>query len=182
MKVSELELSGVLLIEPPVFRDERGYFREIWQEERYGAEGIPRRFVQDNVSCSSQGVIRGLHFQNPHGQGKLISVLEGEVYDVVVDVRKGSSTFGRWVGRVLSADNGEQLYVPEGFAHGFAVLSNGAVFSYKCTDYHVPDAERTILWNDPDLQIDWPVSDPVISAKDAQAPRLADIHRDHLPG
>jgi len=174
MKVSETGLPGVLLIEPKVFGDSRGFFLETYHAGRYAQAGIPATFVQDNLSRSSRGTLRGLHFQEPNAQGKLVQVLAGAVYDVAVDVRKGSPHFGRWVAYELSAENKRQLWIPQGFAHGFCVISESADFSYKCTDFYAPPCERGIAWNDPQLGIPWPVEAPLLSAKDAQAPRLAD--------
>jgi dTDP-4-dehydrorhamnose 3,5-epimerase len=174
VRVLETQLPGVLLLEPRSFQDARGSFMELFHAGRYAELGIPTTFVQDNLSHSVRGVLRGLHFQEPHGQGKLVQVLTGAVYDVVVDVRRGSPTFGRWTATELSADNRRQLWVPPGFAHGFCVLSASADFFYKCTDVYVPAAERSILWNDPDLGIPWPGSSPLLSPKDTQAPRLKD--------
>jgi dTDP-4-dehydrorhamnose 3,5-epimerase len=174
MKVIQTELPGVLLLEPKVFGDARGFFFEAYHAGRYAEAGIPATFVQDNVSRSVRGTLRGLHFQEPHAQGKLVQVLAGAVYDVAVDVRRGSPHFGRWVAYELSADNKRQLWIPPGFAHGFCVVSESADFSYKCTDFYAPPCERGVLWNDPDLAIPWPVQTPLLSAKDAQAPRLAD--------
>jgi len=175
MKVTETELPGVLLVEPRIFRDHRGFFFESWSAERYRQAGIPGPFVQDNVSRSSRGVLRGLHFQNPHPQGKLVTVLEGEVFDVAVDLRVGSPTFGKWAGYYLSAENGRQLYIPEGFAHGFVVTSEFAIFSYKCTEYYRPEADRSLRWNDPEIGIEWPVEEPILSPKDAAAPLLGEL-------
>lgn len=173
MTVSETRLSGVLLLEPRVFEDERGSFFESWSEERYRQVGIPGPFVQDNVSMSHRNVLRGLHYQeSPRAQGKLVSVLQGRVFDVAVDLRSGSPTFGGWVGFELCSDRRGQLYLPPGCAHGFAVLSETAVFSYKCTDYYSPEHERSLRWNDPDIGIEWPLRRPVVSPKDAAAPRL----------
>ena len=172
MKVTELELPGLLLVEPRIFRDDRGAFFEVWNARRYAEAGIATEFVQDNVSWSRRGVIRGLHYQAaPHGQAKLCSVLAGEVWDVAVDLREESETYGRWVGVTLSAENGRQLLIPEGFAHGFAVVSEHAVFSYKCSRYHAPDAERTIRWDDVELGVAWPVraEEVVVSEKDRAA-------------
>lgn len=172
MNVIPTELPGVLIVEPKVFGDDRGFFYESFQAQRYADAGIRGTFVQDNVSRSVKGTLRGLHFQEPNAQGKLVQVLAGAVYDVAVDVRKGSPTFGRWVGVELSADNKRQLWVPPGFAHGFCVTSESADFMYKCTDYYSPQSERSILWNDPDLAIPWPVSAPLLSSKDARAPSI----------
>ena len=174
MKVTELELPGVLLIEPDLFRDERGSFVESWNARRFTQAGIDLEFVQDNISWSRQGVIRGLHYQHPNGQAKLISVLRGEVWDVIVDVRRGSPTFGRWTGVTLS-EEGRQLLIPEGYAHGFAVLSELAIFSYKCSRYYDPASEWTIRWDDPELEIEWPVRHPVVSEKDRNGLRLAEL-------
>ena len=173
MKVLETELPGVLVVEPYVFGDERGFFLETWNQARYEDAGLPGNFVQDNLSFSSRGVLRGLHFQNPHPQGKLVHVLQGEVFDVAVDIRVGSPTFGRWVGVSLSSENKRQLWVPEGFAHGFVVTSEKALFSYKCTDFYHREAEAGVVWNDPDIGIDWPIANPTLSDKDRAAPRLA---------
>lgn len=181
MKVTELALPGVLLIEPRVFGDARGWFMESWHAERYAAAGVGAGFVQDNVSFSRRGTLRGLHYQHPHPQGKLVGVLEGEVWDVAVDIRVGSPTFGRWVGTVLSAENHRQLYIPPGFAHGFVVTSDVALFHYKCTDVYHPEAEGTVLWSDPALGIDWPVAAPTVSQKDAAALPLAQLSPDALP-
>lgn len=181
MKVTETRLPGVLLLEPRVFRDERGQFLESWNQDRYRQLGVPGRFVQDNLSVSRRGVLRGLHFQNPHPQGKLVSVPQGAVFDVVVDLRVGSSTFGEWLGVELSSENFHQLYIPQGFAHGFQILSETALFSYKCTDYYYPDGEGTVLWNDPDLEIDWPLGAPILSPKDQVGIRLRDFPRHKLP-
>lgn len=181
LKVTGTALPGVLLLETRVFHDERGYFLESWSEARYAAAGLPSRFVQDNLSHSRGGVLRGLHFQEPHAQGKLVTVLRGEVFDVAVDVRVGSPTFGRWEGFTLSAESGRQLWLPPGFAHGFVVTSADALFSYKCTEYYHPQAERTLLWNDPELGIDWPVEQPLVSEKDQRGVPLREIPPGHLP-
>jgi dTDP-4-dehydrorhamnose 3,5-epimerase len=173
MKVVETELPGVLLLEPKVFGDERGFFMEMFHAARYEQLGIFGPLVQDNLSRSVKGTLRGLHFQEPRAQGKLAQVLEGEVYDVVADVRRGSPTFRKWIGVHLSGTNRLQLWIPPGFAHGFCVLSERADFLYKCTDFYSPGAERVIAWNDPDLAIRWPVEAPLLSAKDAAAPFLA---------
>ena len=175
MRVRETPLAGVRLIETRTFRDGRGHFLEMWHRQRYADAGLADRFVQDNVSVSHRGVVRGLHYQHPHGQAKLVTVLEGEIWDVVVDVRRGSPTAGEWYAAVLSEENGFQIYVPEGFAHGFAVLSERAVVCYKCTRVYDPEAEHTILWNDPELRIEWPVEDPILSTKDAEGLRLKDV-------
>lgn len=182
MNVVATNLPGVVIIEPDVFGDERGFFMETFQASRYkDMAGITDKFVQDNLSYSSKGVLRGLHYQLKHTQGKLVYVLEGEVFDVAVDVRAGSPTFGQWTGIVLSADNKRQLYVPPGFAHGFCVTSEKVLFAYKCTDYYHPASEKTILWNDPALGIDWPVSSPVLSDKDIQGVALGKMQHIDLP-
>jgi dTDP-4-dehydrorhamnose 3,5-epimerase len=181
MRVDHTELKSVLLIEPQIFGDTRGFFFETWHRDRYAAAGLPRDFVQDNVSRSQRGILRGLHLQEPFGQGKLVQVLEGEVFDVAVDVRFGSPCFGKWVGETLSAANHKQLYVPPGFAHGFCVTSEFALLSYKCTELYHPETEIGVAWNDPALGITWPISDPVLSKKDAAAVPLRDIAKQRLP-
>ena len=180
MKIIETEFKGLLLIEPEVFEDDRGWFMESWNLRRFEERGLAVKFVQDNISFSRKGVLRGLHFQNPDPQGKLVSVLEGSVFDVAVDVRKSSPTFGRSLGTELSAGNRRQLYIPEGFAHGFLVLSETARFFYKCTALYNPAAERTLLWNDPDLGIDWPLTDPIVSGKDNRGIPLKEFGADVL--
>jgi dTDP-4-dehydrorhamnose 3,5-epimerase len=181
MNVVQTPLPGVLLIEPKVFGDARGFFLESYHRKRYAEAGIDALFVQDNHSRSARGVLRGLHFQIRHVQGKLVSVVDGEVFDVAVDIRRGSPHFGQWYGCVLSAANHRQLWVPPGFAHGFCTLSESADFLYKCTDYYHPEDEGGLPWNDPDLAIDWPIADPVLSAKDAAYPPLAATAADDLP-
>lgn len=181
MNVTETKLPGVLLIEPRVFRDSRGFFIETFQRERYSAVGIPGPFVQDNHSHSVRNVLRGLHYQISQPQGKLVSVVRGEVFDVAVDIRKGSPTFGAWFGVVLSESNNRQLYVPPGFAHGFCTLSDQADFLYKCSDYYQPQDEGGVLWSDPAIGIEWPVEAPLLSDKDAVYPTLAEIASDRLP-
>lgn len=172
MQVKETSLPGVLLIEPRVFHDPRGFFFESFQVERYREAGIREPFVQDNLSHSSRGVLRGLHYQLQHPQGKLVSVVMGEVFDVGVDIRQGSPTFGHWFGHILSDQNHCQMYIPPGFAHGFCVLSGTATFTYKCTDFYAAGDEYGIRWDDPSIGIDWPIDAPVLSEKDAQAPLL----------
>lgn len=172
MDVFDADFPGVQLIEPDVHTDDRGAFLETWNAREYGKHGLDVTFVQDNLSRSRRHVLRGLHFQNPRPQGKLISVLKGEVYDVVVDIRKDSDTFGEWKSTVLSADNARQIYVPEGFAHGFLVTSDEALFHYKCTDFYHPETEGVIRWNDPELDIDWPVEEPRLSERDRNAPLM----------
>ncbi|HDS1649920.1 MULTISPECIES: dTDP-4-dehydrorhamnose 3,5-epimerase [Stenotrophomonas] len=181
MKVIETRLPGCVVIEPAVFGDERGFFFEGWNAARFGQLGLPDRFVQSNVSSSSKGVLRGLHYQWPRPQGKLVSVLEGEVYDVAVDIRRGSPTFGQWEAVVLSAQNKRQFWIPEGFAHGFAVLSDTALFHYLCTDVYVKEADAGVRWNDADIAVDWPVGAPTLSPKDEHAPFLKDIAEERLP-
>lgn len=174
-------LPEVLLIEPQVFGDERGFFKETFHAQRYADAGMRLPFVQDNVSRSGHGILRGLHLQNPHAQGKLVYVLEGEVFDVAVDVRVGSPTFGKWVGVTLSAQNHRQLYIPPGFAHGFCVTSESALFVYKCTDLYHPECEVGIAYDDPDLGIGWPIAEPILGAKDRNNQRLAQIDTARLP-
>ena len=176
MKISHSKLKGCVIIEPRVFGDDRGFFLETFQAARYKQEaGIDLPFVQDNHSRSARGVLRGLHFQKTKPQGKLVRVVRGEVYDVAVDIRKGSATFGEWEGVILSEDNKKQFWVPPGFAHGFVVLSDTADFEYKCTDYYDPSDEGSILWSDPDLNIPWPIANPALSTKDESAKRLVDL-------
>lgn len=181
MKISSTNLPEVLLIEPDVFGDERGYFCETWQKQRYADHGLAVDFVQDNLSFSQQNILRGLHVQNPYAQGKLVHVLQGEVFDVAVDIRAGSPNFGRWVGVYLSAENHHQLYIPPGFAHGFCVTSATALFAYKCTELYHPETEFSVAWNDADIGIQWPITSPNLSKKDQAALMLRDIVRDKLP-
>ena len=175
------DIPEVLLITPKVFGDRRGFFMETFHEEKYRALGIQDAFVQDNFSHSRQGTLRGLHYQLPHAQAKLVSVIKGKVYDVVVDIRAGSPSFGRWVGAILSDENHTQLYVPKGFAHGFCVLSDEVDFMYKCTDFYSPSDEHGVLWSDPALGVKWPLLEPLLSDKDTRYPPLAQIPRDQLP-
>ena len=179
--IIETNLSGLLVIEPAVFKDPRGVFMEIYNAKRDAHGSVTPCFVQDNLSSSRQGVIRGLHYQHPSGQGKLVQVLQGEVFDVAVDLRKGSPTFKQWVGVTLSDRNHRQLYIPEGFAHGFAVLSETALFFYKCSDYYKPSCEHGIHYADPEIAIQWPIEDPLVSEKDAALPMLQDVPEPHLP-
>jgi len=181
MNIKETKLAGVLILEPKVFSDDRGYFFETWNSTRYEQAGITGPFVQDNISFSKKGVLRGLHFQYPQSQGKLIQVLSGEVVDVVVDIRAGSPTYGQWIGEVLSESNHRQIYVPPGFAHGYCVTSEAALFSYKCTDFYNPATEHGIIWNDPDIGIEWPTEQPEMSTKDAVYPGLKDLGPENLP-
>jgi dTDP-4-dehydrorhamnose 3,5-epimerase len=169
-------IPGVILVEPRVHRDERGFFLETYRLDRYREAGIEPAFVQDNHSRSTRGTLRGLHCQAPpHGQGKLVRAVEGEIFDVAVDARRGSPTYGRYFGAVLSEENFHQLYVPPGLLHGFVVTSDVAQVEYKCTHPYAPEAEFSVAWDDPDLAIPWPVAEPLLSAKDAQAPRLRDV-------
>ncbi len=175
MEFRKTPLAGVLVIEPDVFRDHRGFFLETYNEDRYADGGLDVRFVQDNHSRSAHGTLRGLHGQLHKPQGKLVRAIEGEIFDVAVDVRRGSPTFGQWFGEILSADNFRQLYVPPDFAHGFYALSESAQVEYKCTDFYDPGGELAVLWNDPDIGIEWPLDgEPLLSAKDAAAPLLRD--------
>lgn len=180
MKVVETKLPGVLVIEPRVFGDPRGFFVETYNAERYHEAGLTMQFVQDNVSLSSRGVLRGLHMQSPRPQGKLIMAITGEIFDVAVDLRVGSPTFGQWESCILSGETKRQFWIPPGLAHGFCVLSEEALVLYKCTDTYQPNDERTIAWNDPDLGVDWPIATPSLSKRDAQAPRFADFPRERL--
>jgi dTDP-4-dehydrorhamnose 3,5-epimerase len=181
VKIIKTELPGVVVIEPRVFSDDRGYFLESWSRPKYLALGLPGEFVQDNVSLSGRGVIRGLHYQHPSAQGKLVMALRGEIFDVAVDIRRGSPTFGRWTGVMLSDSTLRQMYVPPGFAHGFAVVGESALVSYKCTSAYNAQHESSIRWDDPEIGIKWPVADPIVSAKDREALRLHDMPLDRLP-
>lgn len=180
MNIIPCELSGLVIVEPKVFGDARGFFYELYNQQRYAECGLDLAFVQDNVSFSRRGTLRGLHYQNPRAQGKVVSVLQGEVFDVAVDVRRGSPTFGRWHGVSLSAENKRLFYVPPGFAHGFVVVSDTALFHYKCTDFYSPKDEVTVRWDDPALAIQWPVSAPILSERDARAPLLRDLPAERL--
>jgi dTDP-4-dehydrorhamnose 3,5-epimerase len=174
-------LPGALIIEPRVLSDARGFFYESFNQETFRKEGIEVSFTQSNISRSARGVLRGLHYQWPNPQGKLVSVLEGEAYDVAVDVRRDSPTFGQWTGAMLTAENRRQLWIPEGYAHGFCVLSEFATLSYQCTALYDRNADAGIRWNDDRLKIDWPINNPLLSEKDAAAPSLADIPDARLP-
>jgi dTDP-4-dehydrorhamnose 3,5-epimerase len=174
-------LPGVVVVEPHVHRDDRGFFLESYHREKYRQGGIDAEFVQDNHSLSTRGTLRGLHAQNPHPQGKLVRVIEGEIFDVAVDARLGSPAYGHVFSVVLSAENKRQLYVPPGLLHGFVVTSASAQVEYKCTDAYHPEAELAVAWNDPDLAIRWPIDEPILSAKDAAAPRLVDVRARLLP-
>ena len=175
LEILKTSIDGVLLIKPEVFGDSRGFFFESYTQKKYDNEGISVEFVQDNHSKSSEGVLRGLHYQISKPQDKLVRVTQGKVFDVAVDTRKDSPTFGHWVGFLLSCENMLQLFIPKGFAHGFCVLSETAEFLYKCSDYYYPEDEGGIIWNDPDLKIDWPMTDPLLSNKDKKYPRFRDI-------
>jgi dTDP-4-dehydrorhamnose 3,5-epimerase len=175
VKLTPTELPGVVIVEPRVVGDARGFFLETFHAERYAAAGITGPFVQDNLSHSAKGTVRGLHFQEPRAQGKLVHVLRGAVFDVAVDVRRGSPHFGLWVGVNLNEQNHRQLWIPPGFAHGFCVTSDSADFFYKCTDFYAPECERALRWDDPALGIQWPTQAPLLSAKDLAAPALSEI-------
>jgi len=176
MKVTELAMPGLKLIEPRRFGDGRGWFSEVWQNERYRDAGIAESFVQDNLAMSTRGVLRGLHAQEPHAQGKLVQVFQGQVFDVAVDLRVGSPTFAQWHGVILDDANALQFYVPPGFLHGYYVMSERALFGYKTTDIYSPDTEYSVHWNDPSIGIEWPLDGtPILSDKDRSAPLLADI-------
>lgn len=181
MKSIATDLPGVLIIEPVVYGDNRGFFMESYHRHKFAALGIDAEFCQDNISSSVQHTIRGLHYQYPRTQGKLVLVVQGCVLDVALDIRRGSPTFGRWFGAELSATNHRQMWIPPGFAHGFCVLSPEALIAYKCTDVYVPTDERTVLWNDPEIGISWPCGQPILSTKDTAGVRLRDIPAESLP-
>lgn len=177
MEFTPTKIPDVVLVQPKIFEDPRGFFMETYREDRFSAGGIPQRFVQENHSCSQKGVLRGLHYQLRNTQGKLVRAISGEIYDVAVDIRRSSPTFGEWVGIILSAESRQQLWVPTGFAHGFYVLSDSAEVIYKVTDYYAPEWERNILWNDPKIGIEWPLhgnSFPILSKKDVEGNSLED--------
>lgn len=177
-------IEGVYIIEPTVYGDNRGYFMESYHKETFFEAGLTMNFVQDNESRSKKGVLRGLHFQTKHTQGKLVRVVEGEVFDVAVDLREGSATFGQWVGVILTAENKKQFYIPEGFAHGFLVLSDTATFQYKCTDYYAPEYDGGVLWNDPEIGIEWPlegIDEVLLSEKDRVQQTLKQFRSKHNP-
>lgn len=180
MNVLTCDLAGLLVIEPKVHGDPRGFFLETWNLRRYREAGLGADFVQDNVSFSRRGTLRGVHFQNPNPQGKLLQVMQGEVFDVAVDLRRSSPTFGKWHGLVLSGENKRQFYVPPGFGHAFLVLSDNALFHYKCTEFYSPRDEVSIRWNDPDIGIEWPIKEPLVSERDANGLRLRDLPPDRL--
>jgi dTDP-4-dehydrorhamnose 3,5-epimerase len=175
VKFTPTEIPEVILVEPDVFRDGRGFFLETYHHHRYAENGIPQPMVQDNHSFSRRGTLRGLHAQRDKPQGKLVRALEGEMFDVAVDIRRGSPTFGRWVGFTLSGENFRQLWVPPGFAHGFCVLSETVHVEYKCTEFYDQKDEMAVAWDDPQIGIRWPIAEPVLSARDQAAPRLAEI-------
>jgi len=181
MKVTPTSLPDVLIIEPHAFEDKRGFFMETYHQKRYEQFNIPCIFVQDNLSHSARGILRGLHYQLNYPQAKLIQVINGAIFDVAVDIRQGSPTFGKWTGIHLSDKNRCQMFVPEGFAHGFCVLSETADVLYKCTDFYAPDDEGGILWSDPNIGIEWPIADPILSEKDNNYSRLKDIPEGQLP-
>ncbi|MGH8105036.1 MAG: dTDP-4-dehydrorhamnose 3,5-epimerase [Arenimonas sp.] len=181
MKMVETGLPGCLVLEPKVYGDDRGQFYETWNKDVFAGLGLDLEFKQANVSTSTRGVLRGLHYQWPKPQGKLVSVIEGEVYDVAVDIRRDSPAYKRWTSVILSADNKRQLWIPPGFAHGFVALSERVVFNYLCTETYDPECDAGLRWDDAELAIDWPVSKPVLSNKDAKAPFLCDISPEKLP-
>ncbi len=181
IKLRESSLPGVVIIEPVIFNDPRGFFMETYHKKKYAEGGVDCVFVQDNYSYSEKGTLRGLHYQLRNPQAKLVQVITGEVYDVVVDIRRGSPTFGRWDGILLSSKNKRQLFIPEGFAHGFCVLSETADFLYKCTDFYASGDDYGVLWSDPSIGIDWPIEKPMLSEKDAKNPPLKDITNTNLP-
>lgn len=189
MQCIETGIPGLVIVEPVVHGDDRGFFMETWHAKRYGEAGLPKRFVQANLSRSARGVIRGLHYQYPEPQGKLVQVIDGRIFDVAVDIRADSPTFGQWAGVELSADNHRQFYVPEGFAHGFCVLGEGATISYLCTRVFSSEHDAAIAWDDPEIGIEWPfgaqdetrVEKPGLSARDRAAPRLSEVPTERLP-
>jgi len=181
IRFQSTDLPGVHIVTPEVFKDSRGFFMETYNREKYRLLGLDRTFVQDNYSHSRRGTVRGLHYQLRHPQAKLVSVIWGEIYDVAVDIRLGSPTFGKWVAQVLSEENRCQLFIPEGFAHGFCVLSDRADVMYKCTDFYEKGDDHGILWSDPAIGIDWPDIQPIVSEKDLSLAPLAEVHRERLP-
>lgn len=181
MKVIASSLPGVYVIEPNVFGDHSGFFMESYQKQRYMDNGIDTIFVQDNISFSVRNTLRGLHYQYPRGQAKLVQVLQGEIFDVAVDIRKGSPTWGQWFGVTLSSENKRQVFVPDGYAHGFCVISETALFTYKCSDYYLPEDEGGIRWDDPHIGIQWPVKRPILSDRDQNNSGLNEIPADRLP-
>ena len=181
MKIITTSIEGILIIEPKTFEDNRGFFMETYHQKRFNAFGINTTFVQDNLSYSLKNTLRGLHFQIKHPQAKLIQVISGEIFDVAVDLRPGSATFGKWIGIHLSDENKRQLFIPKGFAHGFCVLSEFALFYYKCSDFYAPEDEGGVIWSDPDIGIEWPVENPIISKKDNQFQKLSGLTAEKLP-
>ncbi len=182
MNIIKTKLPGVCIIEPKIFGDSRGYFFEMYNGKKYTEIGVKKNFLQDNISRSEKGVLRGLHYQLNYPQGKLVTILKGNVFDVIVDVRRGSPNFKQWIGVELNENNHKQVYIPPGFAHGFYVLSDEAYFHYKCTEYYHPEDEQGIIWNDQEINIQWPLeSGPMISAKDGKYLSIKDIHPDYLP-
>ena len=179
MQIIATPLAGLMIIEPRIFNDERGHFYELFQNNRYQQYGMPA-FVQTNVSYSQQNVLRGLHYQLPNAQGKLVGVIKGAVFDVALDIRKNSPTFGQWFSVLLNDQNHLQMYIPPGFAHGFCVLSDGADFYYQCTDFYMPEAEKGIAWDDNEINITWPITEPILSPKDKNYPSLSEISDEHL--
>jgi len=181
MKIITTSIDGILIIEPKTFKDKRGFFMETYNQNRYNESGINATFVQDNLSYSVKNTVRGLHFQIKHSQAKLIQVVSGEIFDVAVDLRPNSATFGKWLGIHLSDENRRQVFIPEGFAHGYCVLSEFALFYYKCSDFYAPGDESGIIWSDPDIGIEWPVENPIISEKDKQYQKLSGLTAEKLP-
>jgi len=181
MEIITTSIEGVLIIEPKIFKDNRGFFMETYNQNRYHAFGIHTTFVQDNISCSLKNTVRGLHFQMKHPQAKLIQAISGEIFDVAVDLRPNSPTFGKYTGIYLSDENRRQVFIPEGFAHGFCVLSKSALFYYKCSEFYAPDDENGIIWSDPDIGIHWPVENPIISEKDKLYQNLSGLTAEQLP-
>lgn len=181
MKVIASSLPGVCVVEPDVFGDHRGFFMESYQKQRYMDNGIDTIFVQDNISFSVRNTLRGLHYQYPRGQAKLVQVLQGEIFDVAVDIRKGSPTWGQWYGVTLSSDNKRQMFIPDGYAHGFCVTSETALFAYKCSDYYLPEDEGGVRWDDPHIGIQWPVVSPILSDRDKHYSGLDNIPAERLP-
>lgn len=181
MRIVETKIPDLLLLEPDVFGDDRGFFLESYNQQRYVEAGINHRFVQDNHSRSSKGVLRGLHCQKLFGQGKLVRVSRGEVFDVAVDIRLGSPTFGQWYGTILNDTNHRQVFIPPGFAHGFCVLSDIADFEYKCTEFYHPEDEIGLRWDDRAIGIDWPIDDPILSERDRSFPTISEVDDDYFP-
>ncbi len=181
IRITKTTLDGVLVIEPDLYNDDRGYFFELWNARKFDGHGIEVNYVQDNVSFSKKNVLRGLHYQFPKPQAKLVSVLSGEIFDVAVDIRKGSPTFGKWFSVILSDKNKKQLFIPAGFAHGFCVTSDNATVMYKCDEYYASDCEHTIVWSDKSLAIDWPSKAPILSSKDKNGTTINDMKSEHFP-